>query len=64
GLSFNDLSRAFQDAIRVIRELGLQYLWIDSLCVLQGDTKDWEHEAKRMEDVFSSAYCVIAANSA
>jgi hypothetical protein len=64
GFSINDLPRTFQDAIKVTRELGRQYLWIDSLCILQGDAKDWEHEAKRMEDVFSSAYCVIAASSA
>jgi len=64
GFSINDLPRTFQDAITVTRELGRQYLWIDSLCILQGDAKDWEHEAKRMENVFSSAYCVIAASSA
>ena len=65
GFSINDLPRTFQDAIRVTRELGQQYLWIDSLCILQDDDKkDWKYEAKRMEDVFSSAYCVIAAHPA
>lgn len=63
--SINDLPKTFQDAILVTRELGQQYLWIDSLCILQDDDKkDWEHEVKRMEDVFSSAYCVISASSA
>jgi hypothetical protein len=62
--SLRDMPRTFQDAIQVTRELGQQYLWIDSLCILQGDAKDWEHEAKPMKDVFSSAYCVIAASSA
>jgi Heterokaryon incompatibility protein (HET) len=64
GFRINDLPRSFRDAIQVTRELGQQYLWIDSLCILQDDKKDWEHEAKHMEDVFSSAYCVIAASSA
>ncbi|KAH6667670.1 heterokaryon incompatibility protein-domain-containing protein [Halenospora varia] len=62
--SINDLPRTFRDAVRVTRELGLQYLWIDSLCILQGNNEDWKREANRMEDVFSSAYCVIAASSA
>lgn len=30
------LTRTFQDAIHVTRSLGLQYLWIDSLCIIQG----------------------------
>jgi len=64
GFSINDLPRTFQDAIRVTRELGQQYLWIDSLCILQDDKEDWERESILMEDVFSSAYCVIAASSA
>ncbi|KAG4436739.1 hypothetical protein IFR05_007793 [Cadophora sp. M221] len=64
GFSIEDLPRTFQDAIRVTRELGQQYLWIDSLCILQDDKGDWERESKLMEGVFSSAYCVIAASSA
>lgn len=62
--SFSELPKTFQDAVRVTRELGIQYLWIDSLCIIQWNQKDWEREAKRMEDVFASAYCTIAATSA
>ncbi|KAF2678911.1 HET-domain-containing protein [Lentithecium fluviatile CBS 122367] len=64
GFTFSELSKTFQDAIRVTRGLGIQYLWIDSLCIIQGNQKDWEHEAKRMEGVYASAYCTIAATSA
>ncbi|KPA35248.1 heterokaryon incompatibility [Fusarium langsethiae] len=42
----------------------LQYLWIDSLCIIQGDEEDWKRESKRMEKVYASAYCTIAATSA
>jgi hypothetical protein len=54
----------FQHAVVATRELGLEYLWIDSLCIIQGPDGDFDAEAKRMEDVFSSAFCVIAASSA
>jgi hypothetical protein len=64
GFSFSELPNTFRDAVRVTRELGIQYLWIDSLCIIQWNQKDWEHEAKRMEGVFASAYCTIAATSA
>jgi hypothetical protein len=42
----------------------MKYLWIDSLCIIQDSDDDWRKEAKRMEDVFASAYCTIAATAA
>ncbi|OCK82752.1 HET-domain-containing protein [Lepidopterella palustris CBS 459.81] len=64
GFSLSELPKTFRDAIRVTRELGIHYLWIDSLCIIQWNQKDWEYEAERMEGVFASAYCTIAATSA
>ncbi|KAJ4387278.1 hypothetical protein N0V93_007867 [Gnomoniopsis smithogilvyi] len=63
-ISYEELPASFQDAVRVTRSLGVRYLWIDSLCIIQGDDEDWATEAGRMEDVFSGAYCTIAASSA
>ncbi|KAL2671302.1 hypothetical protein Neosp_013882 [[Neocosmospora] mangrovei] len=60
----NLLPLNFQQAIRVARELHIPYLWIDSLCIIQDDLEDWEREAGRMGQVFSNAYCTIAATSA
>ncbi|KAH8647683.1 hypothetical protein BX600DRAFT_518111 [Xylariales sp. PMI_506] len=59
-----ELPATFRDAVLVTRALGLDYLWIDSLCIIQGPDGDFTTEARRMENVFSSAYCVIAASSA
>ncbi|CAN9195591.1 unnamed protein product [Alternaria alternata] len=64
GFNLSELPKTFQDAVRVTRELDIEYLWIDSLCIIQWNAKDWECEAGRMEDVFASAYCTIAATSA
>jgi hypothetical protein len=64
NIDFDKLPRTFRDAVIVTRSLGVRYLWIDSLCIIQEDEEDWKAEAKRMEDVFSSAYCTIAATSA
>lgn len=64
GFSVSKLPKTFQDAVRVTRELGIEYLWIDSLCIIQWNADDWKREAGRMEDVFASAYCTIAATSA
>ncbi|KAK1777130.1 HET-domain-containing protein [Copromyces sp. CBS 386.78] len=64
AIPFEQLPMNFQDAIRVTRELDIRYLWIDSICIIQGIGGDFTEEAKRMESVFSSAYCVVAASSA
>ena len=53
-----------QDAVTVTRGLGERFLWIDSLCIIQDDADDWNIESKKMETVFGSAYCTIAASSA
>ncbi|KAI0543765.1 hypothetical protein F4679DRAFT_577374 [Xylaria curta] len=62
GIRMASLPRTFQDAVCIAYGLGLQYLWIDSLCIIQDDPFDWETESKLMEHVFSSAYCTIAAS--
>jgi hypothetical protein len=34
------LSKTFKDAIITTRELRFRYLWIDSLCIIQGEKSD------------------------
>ncbi|KAL0929835.1 tol-like protein [Colletotrichum truncatum] len=64
GINFNKLPATFRDAITVTRQLGFRYLWIDSLCIIQGPNGDFAEQSKSMGDVFSSAHCVIAASRA
>ncbi|KAH6661607.1 heterokaryon incompatibility protein-domain-containing protein [Halenospora varia] len=64
GFSIADLPLTFRDAVKVARGLQVQYLWIDSLCIIQGKNGDWDQESERMEGVYASAYCTVAATSA
>jgi hypothetical protein len=64
GMGFETLPATFKDAVIVTRALGLRYLWIDSICIIQGKDGDFNEEAKRMEEVYSGAYCVLAASRA
>lgn len=64
GVPLESLPATFKDAIAVTRAIGLRYLWIDSLCIIQGADGDFDEESIHMEDVFSGAYCVIAASCA
>lgn len=61
NIPFEDLSNTFKDAIVITRRLGLKYIWIDSLCIIQDDSRDWEIEAAQMASIYDSAYLVIAA---
>lgn len=58
------LSETFQDAITLTRQLRVQYIWIDSLCIVQDDRYDWETESATMAAVFQNAYLTIAASLA
>ncbi|KAF4893755.1 putative serine/threonine-protein kinase [Colletotrichum fructicola] len=64
SITFDLLPQNFKDAVIVTRGLGLQYLWIDSVCIVQDDAKDWQIESAKMEEVFSSAYVTLSAVSA
>lgn len=58
------LPKSFSDAIQIARAVGLAYLWIDSLCIIQDNSKDWETEASMMSSVYGGSLLNIAASSA
>jgi len=64
GIPLGCLPATFRDAVLTTRALGFRYLWIDSICIIQGPDGDFSVEAKRMEQVFSAATCVLAASDA
>jgi Heterokaryon incompatibility protein (HET) len=57
------LPKTIQDAVLVTRQLGIQYLWVDSLCIIQDSDIDWQAEAGKMMEVYRNFYITIAANS-
>jgi len=58
---WDPLPQNFKDAITLIRKLGFKYVWIDSLCIIQGDKQDWEIESSRMADIYRGSSLTIAA---
>ncbi|EFQ32426.1 heterokaryon incompatibility protein [Colletotrichum graminicola] len=62
GIRVSKLPATFRDAVYVGRGLGLSYIWIDSLCIVQDDKEDWKNEAQRMAIIYDNATCTIAAN--
>lgn len=59
-----DLPRVFRDAVSVTQRLGLRYLWIDSLCIVQDDEDEWRQTATQMASIYQGSQVVISATSA
>lgn len=60
GFKLTELPRSFREAIQITRELGIRYLWIDALCIVQDSPEDWRCEAGLMGKVYENSYCNIA----
>lgn len=61
------LPRTIQDAIRLTRMMGFEYLWVDAMCILQATEShpgDFETEAIKMRDYYANAQCCISASLA
>jgi len=63
SIILHTLSQTFQDALIVTKALGLQYIWIDALCIIQDNEEGWQTESAQMRDYYSNSYCNIAATA-
>ncbi|ETS73429.1 hypothetical protein PFICI_15034 [Pestalotiopsis fici W106-1] len=64
GIPWTDCcsNKNFEEALQVARNLGIRYIWIDSLCIIQHNAEDWEEEAPMMRDIYRNSFCNIAAS--
>lgn len=56
-----DLPQTIIDAMWASRKLGLRYLWVDKLCIVQDDREEMEKHTQHMAYVFSNAYLTFVA---
>jgi hypothetical protein len=64
AIPFDNLPPTFQDAILATRSLGYEYLWIDSLCILQDSHDDWIRESSKMRDYYKNSSLAITSDVA
>lgn len=57
------LPKTIADAVTVARANKIQYLWVDSICIIQDDPDDWTHEAYRMHQVYSCSLFTIISGT-
>ncbi|GAB1311724.1 Heterokaryon incompatibility domain-containing protein [Madurella fahalii] len=63
GIDITELPQTFRDSVTLMGHLGLRYLWIDSLCIIQDDADDWARESAQMANVYHNAHLVLNAAS-
>jgi hypothetical protein len=64
GIQVSSLPKTITDAILVTRKLGMQYLWIDSLCIIQDSNEDKDKELMKMASIYKNATITISAAAA
>ena len=64
GTPIAELPKKYRDSMEMCRRLGIRYLWIDSLCLIQDDAADCEKEIANMGNIYKIAYLNLAATDA
>lgn len=64
AVDWSQLGKTFQDAITLTRSLGIAYIWIDCLCIVQDSVEDWETESAQMASIYQNSTITIAASKA
>ncbi|KAI7780055.1 hypothetical protein LA080_000068 [Diaporthe eres] len=63
GIPEPEITRVLKEAVQATRALGIPFLWVDALCIIQGDKGDWERESKMMGKIYNEASCTLCAIS-
>ncbi|KAK4163748.1 heterokaryon incompatibility protein-domain-containing protein [Cladorrhinum sp. PSN259] len=61
--SGGEFPKLYRDSGFIAHHLGIKYLWIDSLCIVQDDPEDWRRESVRMADYYQRAWLTIASTT-
>jgi hypothetical protein len=63
GISAESMPIVFREAAIICRKLDLNFLWIDSLCIVQDDEDDWRTEAANMAEIYENANIVLSISA-
>lgn len=61
NIPYSTLSKTLQDAVTVTLKLGLRFLWVDALCIIQDDQIQKEQEIAAMPNIYQNACVTISA---
>lgn len=61
-IEYSVLPKTLKDAIQICRNIGLRYIWIDAICIIQDSERDWQREAAKMPSIYGGSFLTIAAD--
>lgn len=64
GFQYEQLPKTLQDAVTVCRHLGVRFLWVDAICLIQDDEADKAQQIAQMPTIYKNGYLTIIAGSA
>lgn len=64
GIPLSILPRSIRDAVTVTQRLGIRFLWVDALCIVQDDDGYKNLGISHMADIYRNADITISAASA
>jgi hypothetical protein len=59
NIAWETLPKTIQDAAKTAQALGFQYIWIDSMCIVQDSKEDKDAEISQMAKVYAHATLTI-----
>lgn len=62
SIPWEHLPQLYKNVMMITRRLGFEYIWIDSLCIIQDSRSDWLSESQRMGDAYQHARLTIATS--
>lgn len=60
SIPWEELPSTISDAIKLCHKLRFEYIWVDSLCIVQDDQQDWLREASDMARIYSRSALTLA----
>ena len=64
GICEVDQPKTIRDAVKVTRAIGLDFLWVDSYCIIQDSAEDKDKEIQHMAQIFQNSFVTIVAAGA
>jgi len=62
AIDWTMLPKTFKDAIITCRQLGIKYIFIDRLCIVQDSKNDWDEQSALMGSIYHDSTLTLAAS--
>lgn len=64
GIPWPTIPKTFRDAMIYCLKLGIEYIWIDALCIIQDSPRDWQQQSAEMAGIYKNSYLTLSATTA